>query len=145
MGWITEESGSVTYQCVYLKRYEEGLAFLKSRHQQYMDLVQDCLRDHVKVQSVDLLTHALTILAAHGWETTVFTTFGYNALESLCTRFLVPLENAKVDCSREKEEWDNLLDYAKWYLNLSQRIRNSVVEATQCLRHEEMAQHPFNC
>lgn len=115
---ITEESGSVTYQCVDLKRYEEGLAFLKSRHQQYMDLVQDCLRDRVKVQSVDLLT--LTILATHGWERSESTTFGYDALESLCARFLVPLENAEVDCSRVKEEWNDLLDHVKRYLNLSQ-------------------------
>ena len=115
-----DECDSTTYQGVDLKKYDKGLTFLKRHHREYADLVQDCLRTRVKVQSVDLLTHALTILATHGWERSESTAFGYEALDSVCVRFLVPLENANVDCSLVMDEWDDLLDYAKRYLNLTQ-------------------------
>ncbi len=75
----------------------------------------------MKVQSTDLLTYALTILVTHGWEKSESTSFGHEALESICARFLIPLENAQVDCSLVREEWDDLMDYAKRYLNLVQQ------------------------
>ena len=40
--------------------------------------------------------------------------FGYEALDSLSTRFKVPLE---VDCSLLQKEWDDMVDYARQYLN----------------------------
>ena len=42
----------------------------------------------------------------------------YEAFDCISTRFFVPLENAGVDCSLVKQEWDDIVDYAKWYLNL---------------------------
>ena len=67
--------------------------------------MQDCLHDRVKIQSTEFLTHAITILATHGWENTAF---GYEALEYISTRFLVPLENASVNCAVLDEEWDDV-------------------------------------
>ena len=40
--------------------------------------------------------------------------FGYEALDSLSTRFKVPLE---VDCSLLQKDWDDMVDYARQYLN----------------------------
>ena len=97
-----DECDSTTHQGVDLKKYDEGLTFLKRHHREYADLVQDCLRTRVKVQRSES------------------TAFGYEALDSVCVRFLVPLENANVDCSLVMDEWDDLLDYAKRYLNLTQ-------------------------
>ena len=53
-----------------------------------------------------------------GREKTEDASFGYEALDSLSTRFKVPLEKAEVDCSLLQEEWDDMVDYARWYLNL---------------------------
>ena len=44
--------------------------------------------------------------------------FAHRALESLSTRFRVPLEKDGVDCSLIQEEWEDIVDYAKHYLNL---------------------------
>ena len=44
----------------------------------------------------------------------------YEALDSLSTRFKVPLEKAEVDYSLLQEEWDDMVDYARRYLNLVQ-------------------------
>lgn len=85
---IKQECGSVSDQGVDLKKYAEVLAFFKPHHQQHMDLVQECLCDRVEVQSVDLLTHALTILATPGWERSESTTYGYESLENVCWWFL---------------------------------------------------------
>lgn len=145
MSRIKEESpsGSVTatYQGVDLKRYKETGTFLKSHHREYINAVQECLRERVKVQSTDLLTHALTILATHRWQRSEDTSFRHEALESVCTRFPVPLENTKVDCSFVKEEWDDVGDYANWYLKLVQEDCN-MVETFSC---EEVDQYPLGC
>ena len=59
----------------------------------------------------------LTILAPKGGRKQKMR---YEALDSLSTRFKVPLEKAEVDCSLLQEEWDDTVDYARRYLNLVQ-------------------------
>ena len=115
-----DDAGSKVYQGVQLMNYERSLAFLKRKHQEseFITTIQDYLRDRVKVQSTDFLTHAITILATHGWERDANTAFGCEALEYVSTRFLVPLENASVNCALLNEEWDDIVVYAKRYLNL---------------------------
>ena len=72
------------------------------------------------MQSIELLTHTLTILAPKDWEKTNDASFGYEVLRHLSTRFSAHLEKAKVDYSALEEEWDDLIDYAKYCLNLVQ-------------------------
>ena len=67
-----------------------------------------------------LLFGCYCTLVTHGWEKSANTAFGYEALEYVSTRFLVPLENASVNCAVLNEEWDNIVEYAKRYLNLVQ-------------------------
>ena len=114
--------GSKVYQGVLLMNYEGSSTFLKGKHQEleYITRIQDCLRDRVKIQSTEFLTHAITILATHGWEKSANTAFGCEALEYVSTRFLVPLENTSVNCAVLNEEWDDIVEYAKRYLNLVQ-------------------------
>ena len=108
----SDESGSMVYQGIEIVNYDRSLTSLKNKHQEseYIGVIQHCLRERVKVQSTDLLTHAITILATHGWEKSANTAFGYEALDCISTRFLVPLENASsVNCARLNEEWSRLL------------------------------------
>ena len=78
-----------------------------------MDAVQDCLRDRLRLQHANILTHSLTILVTYGWGKGEDGSFAHEALESLSTRFRVPLEKAGVDCSLIQEEWEDIIDYAK--------------------------------
>ena len=97
------EGGSTTYQGAELTKHEEGVAYLKLHKDQYMTSIQACLKNRLKAQNTDLLTYALTILAPKGWQKTKDASFGYEALDSLSTRFKVPLEKAEVDCSLLQE------------------------------------------
>ena len=85
----SDDSDSMVYQGVQLTNYERSLIFLKNKHQhsEYINVIQDCLRERVKSQSTDLLTHAITILATHRWEKSENTAFWYEALECISTRF----------------------------------------------------------
>ena len=62
---------------------------------------------------------AYTILATHGWQQSESPSFAYSALDSVCQRFSVPLEKANINLSLV-QEWDDMLEYSKRYLNLVQ-------------------------
>lgn len=85
-----------TYEEANLTKHEEGVTYLKNHRNKYTSSVLACLRDRVKAQSTDLLTHALTILAPQGWNKAEGASFAYGALDSLSTRFRFPLEKFKV-------------------------------------------------
>ena len=114
-----DENGSY-YQEAKITNLEDGVAYLQEHKDAYIAAIQACLKDRVKVQSIELLTHAMTILAPNGWEKTKDASFAYEALDSIASRFRVPLEKSNVDCSLLQEEWDDMVDYAKRYLNLVQ-------------------------
>ena len=67
-----------------------------------------------------MLTHAVTILATKGWERSESASFGHAAHHAICQRFRIPLEATSVDCSAIQEEWDDMVDYGRKYLNLVQ-------------------------
>lgn len=72
---LKEEQGIATsvktYQSVEIVRDDQGLALLKSKYHTYIDSVLACLHDQLKIrdssEDVATLTHALKILATHGW------------------------------------------------------------------------------
>ena len=82
--------------------------------------MESCLLDRLKhdKEELQLFTHALTLLATNGWEQTQSTTFGQGALEAVCSWFAIPLEKAGVDCSLALDEWNDMVEYAKTYLDL---------------------------
>ena len=56
-----------------------------------MEAVLDCLKSHVKLQHVDLLTDILTILATHGWNRTELDDFANTSLQNIVNYFAEPL------------------------------------------------------
>ena len=76
----------------------------------------------VKIQEEELviLTHAVTLFATHGWERSSSPFFGHASLEAICNWFTIPLEKASTDATLVQQEWDNMVEYAKQYLNLVQ-------------------------
>ena len=99
------------HQEANLTKHEEGVTCLKNHRNEYTTSLLACLRDRVKAQSTDLLTHTLTILTPQRWDKAEDASFGYEALDSLSTRFKVPLEKAKVNCSLLREEWSSNTEF----------------------------------
>ena len=117
-----EDNGEITYQGVELIRYSQGLALLKNNYSTYIDSVLSCLRSRLKPENnpedMETLTHALKIIATHGWDKTADASFGYEALQSLCLRFCTPLQEADVNSALVQQEWEDMVFYAKQYINL---------------------------
>ena len=59
------------------------------------------------------------MLATQGWGRNNNTSFGYPTLIDLSQRFQYPLQHAGIDIAALDSEWDEIVDYAKRYLNIS--------------------------
>jgi len=116
---IQHMDGVASYQGAELVGYESGVAYLKSHKDQYTEVVT-CLKDGVKVQHPDLLTDTLTVLATQGWQKSEDVSFVNTALQNLSARFEIPLQKVQVDIALLEEEWEDMAEYAKRYLNLVQ-------------------------
>ena len=74
-----------------------------------------------------MLSKALTILATQGWEKATSTSSAHSsALQQLSVRFKVPLKQAKINISLLQEEWDEMVDHARQYLDLATQDNNMV-------------------
>ena len=123
---IKHEGEACTYQGAGLLSYAEGVQFFENHHQEYIDLVQSCLKQHMTEQVNELLKHALNVLATQGWGRDDNASFGYLALHYLSQRFQCPLQQAGINTVTLESEWDEMVDYAKHYLNISTE-ENSVI------------------
>ena len=115
-----EDNGSTSYQGVELTHFDRARTHLEVHKDEYVEALETCLRNRIQVHDTDLLTHAVTILATNGWERSESASFGHAALEAICQRFQIPLEAASLDVSAVQEEWDDMVDYGRKYLNLVQ-------------------------
>jgi len=71
------------------------------------------------VYGTDQKQKTFTILATHGWEWEKSTNFGNTALETIPSRFEIPLAKVPVfQVDKVMEEWDNMVEYARQYFNL---------------------------
>jgi len=111
--------GSFTYQGVTVKRYDSGLTYLNNNYTSIVEAMESCLRRRLKLQNMDLFSDALIVLATHGWERCESPSFANTAIETISKRFEVPLEKASIDISMLTDEWDDMVSYAKQYLNLT--------------------------
>ena len=75
---------------------------------------------------MELISHAITLLATHGWDCTGSPSFGHPALEYVCQRFFLPLEHVGIDLSLVIDEWFDLVEYGKQYINLVQQDYQTV-------------------
>lgn len=103
------------YQETKLTRHVEGLECRKSHYTNWIEALEACLSHQLKTHApeLQLLTHAVTILATHGWGRSENVSFGHTALNSVCHRFCIPLEKAGIDSALVLEEWGDMVEYAK--------------------------------
>lgn len=115
---IQQSKEETTYQGATLTCYKEGVSFLKSHKNEYVERVVTCLKERVKSQHCDILTHTIVLLATQGWEKPERVGLMEAALKCLISHFKVPLERSGADISLVREEWDDMTDYAKQYFSL---------------------------
>ena len=94
------------------------MQYFENHYQGNIDLVQSCLKQCMTEQEIELLQHALKVLATQGWSRDDNASFGYPALLYLSQRFQYPLQQAGIDTAALQSEWDEMVDYAKHYLNI---------------------------
>ena len=123
---VKEDAGSITYQGQDLTRHEEGITFLKTHQIEYFEAVDACIQNRVKTGETEILAHAITILATHGWNRSPTPTFAHTALNAVCQRFSTPLESSSIDISLVQGEWDDMVEYGRQYINLVQDDYNVV-------------------
>lgn len=107
-----------TYQKSEIKNYDASMSFFNAHYKQYMESMQVCLRDRIKVQHEKLLDDTLTILATNGWGKADNASFGHLSLSNICAHFQIPLEAAGVDLLLVEDEWNDVVDYARRYLDI---------------------------
>lgn len=113
---------SKTYQGVEIVQLDQSSAYFESKCKDYIDSILACLHERLKDSSADsiTLTHALKVLATHGWQKTEDASFGVEAIHALAERFAVPLQEANVNCALLEQEWEDMVYYAKEYITLVQ-------------------------
>ena len=119
-----EDSTCYSYQGFGITNVSSSMEYLEGHFTSWIDAVTSSLPNRIKAQDIDLLSHSVTILASHGWERQDSTDFGRPALEAILSKFEIPL--AKVsgfEVDKVTEEWDNMVDYARQYLNLVENYK----------------------
>ena len=120
---LKEDDCSKTYQGIEVVRCTEALKFYGENSTTYIESVLTCLHDRLQSQGStedqNTFSSALRILATHGWNKTDDASFGYEAVQCLAKRFAEPLQDAQVNCALLQQEWDDLVFYAKQYINLT--------------------------
>lgn len=99
-----------TYQGFELLYFERGLTFFEHHYAEYVHSILKCLHDRIKPQGnpdVDLLNHAIKIIAIHGWDKTEDTSFAYEAVTLLISRFTLPLQEAEINIASIQDELDD--------------------------------------
>ena len=123
---IQSSDDQCTYQGTKLDNYEGALTYLRSHCSEWNESIMTCLKQRVKAQHTDLLTNSLTILATQGWEKTEGVEFSRETLDSIVTQFSTPLAKAGIDTNALQEEWEDMVDYAKRYLNIVQEDPSTI-------------------
>ena len=117
LGCIQQEddSSNITYQGADLYSHTQSMSFMKSNYASWVTAVDTCLVKRLKIQEEELviLTHAVTLLATHGWERSSSPSFGHASLEAICNWFTIPLGKASIDVTLVQQEWDDMVEYAK--------------------------------
>ena len=110
---IKEDAGSITYQGQDLTRHEEGITFLNTHQIEYFEAVDTCIQNRVKTGETEILAHAITILATHGWNCSPTPTFAHTALNAVLQHFSTPLESSSIAISLVQGEWDDMVEYGR--------------------------------
>lgn len=117
---MNHAEGVFSYQEVEVVSLEDGLEYFRTHQREYINKILTCIKSRITITAhhTQLLTSAVTILATHGWEKSDRLDFGDSDVELLANQFQVPLRHASVDTDKLLEEWHQMRNHAKRYINL---------------------------
>ena len=80
-----------------------------------------CLDKRLQSQPtvLTLMKSCIILLATHGWERHSGSSFGHEPLSFVVDRYSLPLREGGANASVIQEEWDDVVSYAKDYLELT--------------------------
>ena len=114
-----EDSTCHSYQGFNIANVPSSMKYFERHFDSWIDAVTSCLRSRIKAQGIDQLSHSVTILATNGWERQESIDFGHPSLEVIASKFDITLVKISgFERDKVMEEWDNMVDYARQYLNL---------------------------
>ena len=91
-----------------------------------MESVLACLKNRVKAHHSELLTNALKILVTQGWNKSDDIDIASVHLDNLAQQFLIPLQKAGVDISVINEQWEDMVEYTRCYLNITEEDHQTI-------------------
>ena len=107
-------------------KFEQSVTILRSHKNEVVEKVLTCLKERVTVQHSTLLSHILALLATQGWEKPQNTHLANITLNNFSSHFQTPLQRVGVDTSVIKEEWEDMNNYVRCYLDLVQEKYHTI-------------------
>ena len=112
-----EENGK-RYQLQELKKFSEAEQYYTRHHGEFCTKIRECLRTRMAWSDQQVMRDVIIVLASQGCEK-LLEDVPLDSLDRLVERFVVPLQGASADCSKVKEEFQSILQYAVQYISLS--------------------------
>lgn len=116
---VEDDNGKKVYQCQELKQFCDAEQYYTRHCEEFCRDVSDCLRSRMEWSDHQVMRDIISVLATQGWEKIVEEHDSLECIDQLITRFTVPLQGAQADCSKIKEEFQSLLQYAVHFISLS--------------------------
>ena len=88
-------------------------------YEEFCAKVKECLRSRMAWSDQQVIRDIISVLATQGWEKLLEEKTPLDSLDRLVERFAIPLQGALADCSKIKEEFESVLQYAVQYISLS--------------------------
>ena len=76
------------------------------------------MKERVQDHLTTLLSDVLLVLATQRWEKSNYAELSVQAVERLTVTFIQPLQKAGAATEVFRQEWIDMIEYAKLYLNL---------------------------
>ena len=116
---LEEENGKKVYQCQELKKFSEVEQYYARHYEEFCVKVKECLWSRMAWSDQQVIRDIISVLATKGWEKLLEEKTLLDNLDRLVERFAIPLQGALADCSKIKEEFKSVLQYAVQYISLS--------------------------
>ena len=97
------------YMCL-----DEAESYYARHHEEFCTQVTKCLHSRMVWSDLEVIGDIISVLATQGWEKT-----SLDCVDRLVERFITPLQGAKADVSKIKEEFESLMQYAVQFISLA--------------------------
>jgi len=107
------------------------MAYVERHKAEMMESILACLKNRIRNHHPELLTNVLTVLATHGWNKSDDINFAATKPDNLVQQFLTPLETSGVETVNINEEWEDMVEYGRDYLNIAEEDNYSIAQTVK--------------